>query len=71
MLREPKLMDYLSARPSFLTGIARLFDFWGLFRSSNVGRNAKIADSKALYSDWHAIGQDLQKAVRSYARELR
>lgn len=71
MLKEPKLTGYRSALPSFLTGVARLFDFWGLFTSSNVGRNGKLADSKALYSDWRAVGQDIDKAVRSYARELR
>jgi hypothetical protein len=68
MLREPKLPAYLSALPSLLTGVARLFDFWGLFSSQETG---KISDSQALSSDWRAIGYDIHKATRSYARELR
>jgi hypothetical protein len=68
MTREPKLPAYLSSRPSFFTGLARLFDFWGLFSPHG---NGKVSDSKALSSDWRAVGQDIQKAVRSYARELR
>jgi hypothetical protein len=68
MARERKLPTYLSAFPSFLTGVARLFDFWGLFSSQTIG---KVSDSKALSSDWRAIGYDVHKATRSYARELR
>jgi len=68
MTREPKIPGYLSTPPSFLTGLARLFDFWGLFSFHGNGR---VSDSKALSSDWRAVGQDIQKAVRSYARELR
>jgi hypothetical protein len=68
MPREPKLPAYVSALPSFLTGVARLFDFWGLFSSQTTG---KISDSQALSSDWRAIGRDIHKAARSYARELR
>jgi hypothetical protein len=68
MSREPKLPTYLSALPSLLMGVARLFDFWGLFSPQTTGM---VSDSKALSSDWRAIGQDIHKATRSYARELR
>jgi hypothetical protein len=68
MPREPKLPAYVSALPSFLTGVARLFDFWGLFSPQTTGQ---ISDSRALSSDWRAIGHDIHKAARSYAREPR
>jgi len=71
MPREPKLPGYRSTLPSFLTGVARLFDFWGLFTAHDFDRNGKVTDSQALSSDWRAVGHDIHKAVRSYARELR
>lgn len=51
--------------------MARLFDFWGLFTAHDLGHNGKVTDSQALSSDWRAVGHDIHKAVRSYARELR
>lgn len=68
MLRESKRPAYLSALPSFFTGVARLFDFWGLFSSQKTGT---VSDFKALSSDWRAIGYDIQKVTRSYSREPR
>jgi hypothetical protein len=59
---------YLQALPSFLAGVARLFDFWGLFNSYDISSNGRIVDSKALYSDWRAIGSDIDRAISSYSR---
>lgn len=71
MPRELKLPGHRSTLSSFLAGMARLFDFWGLFTAHDLGHNGKVTDSQALSSDWRAVGHDIHKAVRSYARELR
>ena len=61
--------DYLFARPSLFSGIARLFDFWGLYDSYNVNRSPGRADAKALYSDWRTVGYDVRNAIKRYSRE--
>ena len=71
MIEYPGLTDYLYARPSFLSGVARLFDFFGLFTRYNFSRTEEEADAKALYSDWRAIGQDLALAMRRFEADRR
>jgi hypothetical protein len=61
--------DVLYARPSLLTGVARLFDFWGLFDAYNTSRDTRAADAKALAADWRAVGADLQAAIDRFADE--
>jgi hypothetical protein len=58
--------DYLFARPSFLAGIARLFDFWGLFDSYNYSRTPEVADAKAIRADWLTVGNDLRWAINRF-----
>jgi hypothetical protein len=53
---------------SFLAGVARLFDFWGLLDSYETTSSAGMTDAKALYADWRAIGSDIDFAIRSYRR---
>jgi hypothetical protein len=57
---------YLYARPSFVTGIARLFDFGATINVYNESRSEEEADAIALEQDWKAIGDDLRKAVIQY-----
>lgn len=59
--------DILFVRPSWLSGIARLFDFWGLYDRYNSSRNERVADAKALYSDWRAVGGDIWWAMDRYS----
>jgi hypothetical protein len=66
MIEYPVLTDYLYARPSFLSGVARLFDFFGLFTRYNFSRTEEEADAKALYADWRAVGSDLAQALRQF-----
>lgn len=68
MSTESRFTSFLYASPSFFSGVARLFDFWGLFDSYNNSRNGRSADAKALYSDWRAVGLDVRKAMREYSR---
>ena len=57
----------LFARPSFIEGIARIFDFSGTISEYNRCENGEEADYRALWSDWHAIGMDIREAQRGVA----
>ena len=60
------LRESLFARPSFLSGLARLFDFWGTFSDYNRSPNTHTADVRAIGSDWRAVGDDIRVAVQRY-----
>jgi hypothetical protein len=57
--------DFLFATPSFLSGIARVLDIFGIFDSYNESRDGKEADAKAMFSDWSMVGYDLKSAAYS------
>jgi hypothetical protein len=69
MVRKPLYTAFLYSRPSLLSGMARLFDFWGFFDRYNSSPIPRAADAKAIYSDWRAVGSDLRRSVGSFARE--
>jgi hypothetical protein len=74
MFGQPRYTDSLYARPSFLSGMVRLLDFWGVFDQYNFdqynsGPTPRAADAKAIYSDWRAVGYDLGRGLSRYARE--
>lgn len=52
----------LFARPSFLEGVARIFDFAGTLSEYNRSRTGEEADYQALLSDWLAVGDDIREA---------
>lgn len=64
----PLRTDFLFARPSFLSGFARILDVFGLFDSYNSSRTGKEADARALYSDWSMTGKDIAEAAYSAPR---
>lgn len=61
--------DFLYARPSFLEGVARIFDFGGALNEYNVSSTGHEADTAAIRSDWEAIGQDMRAAIEAFERE--
>ncbi|MBV8774177.1 MAG: hypothetical protein JO166_17865 [Deltaproteobacteria bacterium] len=61
--------EFLFARPSFWSGVARLIDLWGWFDSYNLGQSAEESDVRALYSDWRIIGQDLRDSWIAFHQE--
>ncbi len=63
--------DFLYARPSFLSGLARLLDIFGTFDQYNRSRDGRIADARALYCDWHVVGWDLLDACELETTELK
>jgi len=57
--------NFLFAMPSWLSGVARLVDLWGVFDWYNMSRTPQEADARAMYADWAIVGQDLRDAIRT------
>ena len=57
-----RVADFLFARPSFLSGVARTLDLFGQFDEYNQSTTGEIADARAMYSDWRAVGEELHSA---------
>ena len=67
--RSPSIYsDFLRWRPSFLTGIASIFDFAGNLHRYEYD-SGPDADARALASDWQAIGDDLWIAMGQFEEE--
>ena len=63
--------DFLFARPSYLTGVARILDLGGQFDAYNVSRTPAEADVRAIMSDWAMVGLDLNRAVAHVGAQIR
>jgi hypothetical protein len=63
--------DFLFSTPSFVSGAARLLDWYCLYDSYNTSRSDFEADYKALFSDWYVVGQDISSAVCQFDNLLR
>ncbi|MDR3210332.1 MAG: hypothetical protein LBU79_00240 [Planctomycetota bacterium] len=53
----------LFSRPSFLEGMARVIDMGGGLNIYNTSGSGAEADSRAIASDWKAIGDDIKKVL--------
>ena len=51
--------DHLVAKPTALSGAARVIDLLGQYDADRISSRPQQADTIALYSDWRVIGQDL------------
>ena len=60
----------LYAQPSFLKGIARIFDVGGGLNTYNTSLTPEQADYRALSSDWHAVGEDIREAMNSVKKDI-
>lgn len=58
--------DFLFARPSFLGGLARIFDLSGTLNFYNDSPSTEKADIRALAQDWKAVGDNLRIAYEEY-----
>ena len=61
----------LYARPSFWEGLARLIDIGGTLNDYNMFESDEQADTRALLSDWEAVGGDLRAAMEQFEKENR
>ncbi len=61
------------ARPSFATGLARLFDFGGTLNNYYYVRyeDPQESDARALASDWEAVGKDIADAIEQYGVSIK
>lgn len=59
--------DFLFTQPSFRSGFASVIDIEGKV-FYNDSENERVADCRALRSDWEMVGKDLRKAIDNYAR---
>jgi hypothetical protein len=57
---------FLYATPSFMAGVGRVLDLWGIFDEYNSSTSDQEADAIALYSDWRITGQDLRDAANDF-----
>lgn len=55
----------LFARPSFIEGFARAIDIGSTMNEYNKNQTPEEADSKAIQSDWKAVGDDIYFALES------
>lgn len=59
--------NYLFAEPSFLEGVARVFDPAGVLNTYNRMPSAQEADLAALRADWTAVGAQIAEAAAQFA----
>ncbi len=53
---------------AFWRGVASVFNMTGYFTPKYYGRDPEQADYEALCSDWEAVGQDMERSIRSFER---
>lgn len=58
--------DFLVAQPSLQSGVARLFDFYGLYDNYNRCPTEAEADAMAVFSDWLIVGGDVEDAIKKF-----
>lgn len=61
---------YLAPQPSFLAGVASLFDFGNALSTYNYSRSGEEADARAVFADWATIGDDLRAAIDALTVEM-
>lgn len=57
----------LFASLGFFEGMGRALDLRGTMMVANESASSKEADTRAIMSDWQAVGQDLKAAMDNYA----
>ncbi len=60
----PVPTDFFLARPSALSGIARLLDLGATYDILPRFEPAQVIDAQAIFSDWSMVGQDLRDAAK-------
>ena len=61
--------NFLTAKPSFLSGSARTLDLWGVFDDYNYSLTPEQADQIAMLLDWYVTGQDIQAGLNEYEEQ--
>ncbi len=58
--------NLIKNKPSFFGGVSSLLDFEGMNDKYNSSSTEMEADSRALSSDWRAVGEDIRKTINIY-----
>ena len=51
-------------RPSFIGGASRVLDLFGTLQEYNKPPTPQLADQRAIFSDFRAIGADLERVIK-------
>ncbi len=55
--------DFLFARPSFIEGVGSTIDLFGTLQEYNKSITPEEADSRAIWHDFKAVGNDIWNAI--------
>lgn len=61
--------DFLFARPSFIEGLSRIYDFGNTLQEYNRSINGEEADKNAICNDFKMVGKDIEGAIERYGKE--
>lgn len=61
-----EITTYLFARPTFVSGMARVLDMFGVLNMYNFSSTPTQADYRAIKSDWLAVGVDIHDAIVTF-----
>ena len=56
--------------PSFIEGASRVLDLFGTLQEYNKPRKPQLADHRAMFDDFRAIGTDLKLVIKRYEETL-
>lgn len=59
----------LYEKPSFLRGIVRAFDLFGVTKNNYREIKEPILSDTSIKRDWETVGQDLSDAIIRYRQE--
>jgi len=62
--------DFLVSTGSFLIGAGSVINISGNYFQYNYSKSGEEADKCALYRDWRAVGQDMEKVIESEGQKL-
>ena len=65
-----ELSTTLFANPSFIEGVARIWDFGNTLNEYNRSAGQNDANFESMSADYAAIGQDARQAIADLRREL-
>lgn len=60
---------FLFARPSFLSGVARVLDLGGSLQIYNESKTPNEADRLAMKMDWLVVGDDIRGSMEEYEQQ--
>lgn len=64
------MTDFLFARPSFIGGASRVLDLFGTLQEYNKSITPQIADGRAMFGDFRAIGADLEHVIKRHEEAI-